>query len=148
MVQFSATVYSPRLVMWIARDPVLSHAVGVFSATFLYAIAALEWLDRNNSGKVPFISSLVVIMLLLTSVGMFVGLIHRIGRLQISRMLIFTGNQGRKVIEKLYGPLVPSPNATQPHCYRTMVPEQTLFHHGQPRSLESVNVNRLVKLAM
>jgi uncharacterized membrane protein len=30
MVQFSATAYSPRLVLWIARDPVISHALGIF----------------------------------------------------------------------------------------------------------------------
>jgi uncharacterized membrane protein len=147
MVQFSATAYSPRLVMWIARDPVLSHAVGVFSATFLYAIAALGWLDRNNSRQVPFISALVVIVLLLASVGMFVGLIHRIGRLQINRMLVFTGDQGRQVIEKLYGPLGSSSNKIPQDGFRALVPEQTLLHHGEPRSLESVNVNRLVKLA-
>jgi uncharacterized membrane protein len=35
MVQFSATAYSPRLVLWIARDAVISHAIGVFIATFL-----------------------------------------------------------------------------------------------------------------
>jgi uncharacterized membrane protein len=147
MVQFSATAYSPRLVMWIARDPVLSHALGVFSATFLYAIAALEWLDRNNSRRVPFISSMVVIVLLLTSVAMFVGLIHRIGRLQINRMLIFTGDQGREVIEKLYGPLGLSSGEIPIGSLHTLVPEQTLFHDGQPRSLESINVKRLVKLA-
>jgi len=146
-VQFSATAYSPRLVIWIARDPVLSHALGVFSATFLYAIAALKWLDRNNSRRVPFISSLVVIVLLLASVGMFVGMIHRIGRLQINRMLSFTGDQGREVIEKLYGPLGPSSNRIPTDGLHTRVPEQTLLHHGKPRSLESVNVNRLVKLA-
>src|SRR5262247_2021976 len=27
MVQFSATAYSPRLVLWFARDPFLSHAL-------------------------------------------------------------------------------------------------------------------------
>jgi predicted membrane protein DUF2254/transposase IS66-like protein len=56
MVQFSASAYSPRLVLWIARDPVMSHALGVFTATFLYAIAALTGLDRNGSGHVPIIS--------------------------------------------------------------------------------------------
>src|SRR6476646_766019 len=137
MVQFSATAYSPRLVMWIARDPVLSHAVGVFSATFLYAIAALEWLDRNNSRRVPFISALVVIVLLLTSVAMFVSLIHRIGRLQINRMLIFTGNKGREVIEKLYGPLGPSLNKIPQDDFRAPAPDQTVLHYGEPRSLES-----------
>ena len=53
MVQFSATAYSPRLVLWIARDPVISHALGVFTATFLYAIAALVGVDRSGSGRVP-----------------------------------------------------------------------------------------------
>jgi uncharacterized membrane protein len=98
MVQFSATAYSPRLVLWIARDPVMSHALGMFTATFLYAIAALAGLDRNVSGKVPFVSAGVVVVLLLASVGMFISLIQRIGLLQVSRMLIFTGHQGRRVI--------------------------------------------------
>ena len=57
MVQFSATVYSPRLVSWIERDPVMWHALGTFTATFLYAIAALAEVNRNNSGKVPFVSA-------------------------------------------------------------------------------------------
>src|SRR5271165_1927245 len=96
MIQFSATAYSPRLVRWISRDPFMWHAVGVFTATFLYALAALSWVDRNESGKVPFISSWLVLGLLLASVAMFIGLIQRIGLLQINRMLNFTGDQGRR----------------------------------------------------
>jgi uncharacterized membrane protein len=57
MAQFSASAYSPRLVLWIARDPMMSHALGMFTATFLYAIAALAGLDRNVSGKIPFVSA-------------------------------------------------------------------------------------------
>ena len=110
MIQFSATAYSPRLVLWVSRDPFMWHAVGVFTATFLYAIAALAWVDRNGSGKVPLVSSLVVIGLLLASVAMFVGLIQRIGLLQINRMLKFTGDQGRAVIETVY-PQIDSPVA-------------------------------------
>jgi uncharacterized membrane protein len=41
MVQFSATAYSPRLVLWLARDRVMSHALGVFISTFLYALIML-----------------------------------------------------------------------------------------------------------
>ena len=51
MVQFSATAYSPRLVLWIARDPVLWHAVGIFSATFLYSIAAIAWIERDGTAR-------------------------------------------------------------------------------------------------
>ena len=32
MVQFSATAYSPRLVLWIARDRAMMHALGIFTA--------------------------------------------------------------------------------------------------------------------
>jgi uncharacterized membrane protein len=49
MIQFSATAYSPRLVLWISRDPVISHAMGVFTATFVYALAALA----GSIGKAP-----------------------------------------------------------------------------------------------
>ena len=130
MVQFSATAYSPRLVMWIARDPVLSHALGVFSATFLYAIAALSWLDRSNSRKVLFISAWAVTALLLASVGMFIALIQRVGLLQINRMLFFTAQQGRKVIENLYGE--PGPSSGKSQVFRSIKarPTQVLLHRG------------------
>ena len=93
MVQFSASAYSPRLVLWIARDPVMSHALGTFTATFLYAVAALTGVDRGGSGQVPYFSVWVELALLLASVGMFIALVQRIGLLQINRMLIFTGTR-------------------------------------------------------
>src|SRR5271157_3713248 len=61
MVQFSATAYSPRLVLWVARAPVISHALGIFTATFIYALAALGGVNRNGSETVPFVSAWVVI---------------------------------------------------------------------------------------
>jgi uncharacterized membrane protein len=81
MVQFSATAYSPRLVLWIARDPLVSHAMGVFTATFLYALAALAWVDRGGSGRVPLSGTVFVIALLIVSVITFIILIHRVGLL-------------------------------------------------------------------
>src|ERR1700727_2670671 len=63
MVQFSASAYSPRLVLWIARDRAMSHALGLFTATFLYALAALTGVDRNGSGKVPSASVWIVVAL-------------------------------------------------------------------------------------
>ncbi|HKV76969.1 MAG TPA: DUF2254 domain-containing protein [Candidatus Sulfotelmatobacter sp.] len=147
MVQFSATAYSPRLVLWIARDPVMSHALGVFSATFLYAIAALAGVDRNGSGKVPFVSAWVVIGLLLASVGMFVALIHRVGLLQVNRMLIFTGDQGRAVITTLYPRSKSAASATGSDDFRALPRTQTLIHHGRPRSIRAVDVGALVNLA-
>jgi uncharacterized membrane protein len=67
MVQFSSTAYSPRLVIWLSRDPGLFHSLGVFIATFCYALAALAWVDRHGSGKVPLFSTGLVILLLIAS---------------------------------------------------------------------------------
>ena len=41
MVQFSAIAYSPRLVLWLAGDPIIVHSIGIFTATFLYTLTAL-----------------------------------------------------------------------------------------------------------
>jgi len=53
MVQFSALAYSPRLVVMFASSPTLYHTLGVFFATFIYALVALIWTDRGGSGTVP-----------------------------------------------------------------------------------------------
>lgn len=147
MVQFSATAYSPRLVLWVARDPVLWHSIGIFTATFLYALAAVAWVDRGGSGKVPFLSAWLVIVLLLASVVMFVALINRIGMLQINRMLIFTGDLGRRVIEKMYPPLETPVAIAQPEEFVNLPVSQTLVHTGRPRALQALDVPALLALS-
>jgi len=146
MVQFSATAYSPRLVLWIARDPVMSHAIGVFTATFLYALAALAWVDRSGNGRVPVVGIGVLGGLLVVSVIMFIGLIQRVGRLQVTRMLIFTGDQGREIIENLYPPLdaPASPGSAELPKSPCL---QTLLHHGHPRVVQAVDVAALMGIA-
>ena len=147
MLQFSATVYSPRLVLWIARDPVMAHALGVFVATFLYSIAALAGVDRNRSGTVPITSVCVVVVLLLASVAMFVALIHRIGLMQINRMLVFIGNQGRRVIETLYAPLQPTSSDSEIVLGESLSTTQIVIHRGSPRTIQAVDVHSLLELA-
>ncbi len=147
MVQFSAMAYSPRLVLWVARDPVMSHALGVFSATFLYALSMLGWVDRSASGKVPLVSGWMVVALLLASMGMFIALIERVGFLQVSRMLIFTGDQGRKAIAELY-PSTKSIAATAVTADHHKLPlTQTLAHSGRPQVIQAIQVKALVELA-
>jgi uncharacterized membrane protein len=147
MVQFSATAYSPRLVLWIARDPVMSHALGIFTATFLYGVAALAGVDRMGSERVPFFSVWVEFALLLASVGMFIALIHRISVLQVNRMLVFTGDQGRKVISTIYPTFSSTVSVNGPDDFAALPRTQTLIHHGGPRSIQAIDVAALVNLA-
>src|SRR5262245_43708102 len=148
MVQFSATAYSPRLVLWVARDPVVSHALGVFTSTFLYALIMLGWVDRNASGKVPLISGWMVFILLLASMALFIALIERIGLLKVSRMLIFTGNHGRKAIDELYTPKKSRLVSIEQSAYRAMAVTQILSYVGRPQVVQAVQADALVKLAV
>jgi uncharacterized membrane protein len=147
MVQFSATAYSPRLVLWIARDPVMSHALGVFVATFLYVVAASSGVDRFGSGKVPLVSVVIVFVLLLASVGMFVAIIHRVSRLQVNRMLVFTGNQGRLVIGDLYPEPASFVSERAGSDFRVGAASQTLVHHDRPHCIQSMDIDGLLHLA-
>src|SRR5215467_14966678 len=146
MVQFSATAYSPRLVLWIARDPVVSHALGIFTATFFYALTALAWVDRGGSGRVQLSSLWIVVVLLLASMAIFISLIHRISMLQINRMLVFTGDQGRKTIAVLYPPIETLIALSGSETDRTPS-SQTILHHGKPQFVQSVDVQALMELA-
>src|SRR5215471_11120045 len=147
MVQFSATAYSPRLVLWVARDPVVSHALGIFIATFLYALIMLGWVDRNASGKVPLISSWMVFVLLLASMAVFIALVERIGLLKVSRMLIFTGNHGRAAIAELYSADGSGSTGSATQDYRKLGLTQTLTYSGRPQVIQAVRVASLVELA-
>ncbi len=145
MVQFSATAYSPRLVLWLSRDPLISHALGVFMATFLYAVSALAWIGRGAQ-TVPFLSAMVVVALLLASVAMFVALIQRVAFLQVSHMLAFTAEQGRTVIDAVYPPLEAEPSGPKRHAIITP-PDQLCHYHGRPLAVQSVDLEALADLA-
>lgn len=146
MVQFSAMAYSPRLVVWVARDAVMSHSLGVFSSTFLYSLSLVAWVDRDSLGKVPLISGWLTFGLLLASMGMFVALIQRIGLLQVNRMLVFTGDQGRWAIAELYAspPAASSPPA--PDLGRLPV-TQTLTYTGRPQVIQHIDFDELARQA-
>jgi uncharacterized membrane protein len=147
MVQFSAVAFSPRLVLWIARDRVIWHSLGVFTATFLYSIAGIAWLDRNQSGKVPLLSGWLVIVLLLASVGMFIALVERVALLQVNRMLSFAGDCGRDVIERIYLPFGTRGSIVTPEEFQKLPVTQTLLQSGRPLAIQSIDDSSLLRLA-
>jgi uncharacterized membrane protein len=147
MVQFSATAYSPRLVGWFAGSAMMRHSLGVFTATFIYSLAALAWVDRGGSGKVPAVTAGVAILLLLVSVVFFVLLVERLSMLQIARVLAYAGDQGRAVIERDYAPLGEgAPEAGGVTADELPPVSQVLTHRGGPAVIQEVQLKRLVAL--
>ena len=152
MVQFSAIAYSPRLVLWFARDRMLFHALGVFTATFVYALFTLAWVDRGGSAKVPLFSTLLVGIMIIVSMLMFARLMQRLGDLQIGNVLHLVGDRGRAVIAEMFRRLDGASAATRrpesAAAYRRLGPAiQTVKYLGKPRTIAKLDVDSLVVLA-
>lgn len=153
MVQFSAIAYSPRLVAWFGRDPVLFHALGLFTATFFYAIATLAWIDRGGNGTVPLFSVLFVTVLLILSMMVFAKLVQRLNDIQITNVLHFVGQQGREVIRAMF-PRLDAPAGATPESWRAAVEAaqqrpvtQTLRYSGEPLTVARFQIGALVRQA-
>jgi uncharacterized membrane protein len=147
MVQFSATAYSPRLVSWLAGSAIMNHSLGIFTATFIYALGALAWVDRGGSATVPLLSVWLAIVLMMVSVVFFVMLVERLGMLQIARVLAYTGDHGRAVIERNYAPLQ-GPESEEANGGEELPSvSQVLVHRGGPAVIQAFDVRRLVALA-
>ena len=147
MVQFSATAYSPRLVTWFAGSAMMSHSLGIFTATFLYAVAALAWVDRGGTGKVPFLTIWCAVVLLLASVVFFVLLVEKLTMLQISRVLAYAGDRGRAVIERDYAPLGVGGPEARGAADGLPAERQVVLHRGGPAAIQKIDVPGLVALA-
>jgi len=153
MVQFSAIAYSPRLVLYFARNPSLFHSLGVFVATFVYALCELAWVDRGGSGKVPLWSSLVVVALVIISMLLFARLIQRLNDLQISSVLKTIGDRGRAVIRGTFLRLDEASAAGETHAPGAIdaahpgPATQTVTYTGEPRVIAELDIPRLVRLA-
>ncbi|WP_440641408.1 DUF2254 domain-containing protein [Bradyrhizobium sp. PUT101] len=145
LVQFNAVVYSPRLVVWFARDRLLFHSLGMFVATFMYSLSTLAWVDRQGAQGVPFLSAAIVAAMLVASVLMLAQLVQRLNNLQIMRVLQALGDTGRQVIVSTYQavPWRTSGNAARAQDFQG-TPELTVKHAGNPQSVTSIDIARLV----
>jgi len=145
LVQFNAVVYSPRLVVWFARDRLLFHSLGMFVATFMYSLATLAWVDRQGTQGVPFLSAAIVAAMLVASVLMLAHLVQRLNNLQIMRVLQSLGDTGRQVIVSTYQAAQWSTSGkTSGMQGKTARSELVVRHVGNPQSVTSIDIARLV----
>src|SRR5215213_3448495 len=150
MTQFSAIAYSPRLALLFVRDPTLFHTLGFFTATFIYSLWTLAWVDRAGSGSVPLFSVLLVVVMVIVSIVLFSILIQRLNDLQISNVLHFVGDKGREVIREMFRRLDETSVAQKTIMTKvaaeiaTVPVTQTLSYSGSPRAVARFDVKTIV----
>jgi uncharacterized membrane protein len=151
-VQFNAIAYSPRLALWFADNPRLFHALGIFMATFVYTLWMMAWVDRNGNGKVPLISSILVVVLLIGSTYVFTLLMRGLSELQITNTLHWIGSKGRVIIADMY-PRLDRPASERETATgladdaRKRPVSQTVRYFGEPRTIAKIDTANLVRMA-
>jgi uncharacterized membrane protein len=148
-VQFSAAAYSPRLASILFERPHVFHALGIFFATFTYALAALNWSGRDGSDSAPLLSTIIVGILMVISMLAFAWLIHSIRDLQIQWVLDAVGSKGRSIVEAM-PPMDPESQESAAAGVPPLPPDpslQVIVHDGRPRVVAEFDLRALLDLA-
>lgn len=102
VLQLTSSQFSPRVLRTFLRDRQTQLSLGVFVATFVYAVMVLRTVDSSDGARfVPAVATTVGVVLLLVSVGVFVGYIHHIATaIQVSSLIRAVGDETRAAIDR------------------------------------------------
>ena len=105
VLQLASSQLSPRVMRTYLRDRTNQIVLGLFIATFLYALLVLREVRSPVTGVafVPAIGVSVAFLLLLASVGAFVYYIHHMAQsIRAATVLRSVANETRQTISRLY----------------------------------------------
>lgn len=139
--------FSPRILRTFVRDRTIQWSLGIFVATFVYAMTVIRTvLGTNADGAfVPRIAVTVAFLLVLASVGFFIVYISHIANMiRVSSIIATIGEQSRRLIEDRYpaGPPPPTPTPTP-----TLPDTATVVANRRPGVVVSVNERGLTDQA-
>ncbi|HUF75095.1 MAG TPA: DUF2254 domain-containing protein [Longimicrobiales bacterium] len=96
--------FGPRLVRSFMRDRANHFVMGVFIATFIYALIILGAVESGDErGFVPRLSVQFGVLLVISSAGFLIFFIHHIAlSIQADHVVAALGDEVRGVLERLY----------------------------------------------
>ncbi len=148
-VQFGSSQFSPRMLRRFLRDPSTKISLGVFMATFIYALLVLRTIGTAaDPDFVPDNSISAALALLLLSMAMFLRLISRTTQgLRVAAVLKDLGKDGAAVMRRVYPEAGPDgPEEAEPAVRAGDTP-RVVDYRDEPAVLQSVDARGLVELA-
>ena len=102
VLQLTSSQFSPRVLRTFLRDRQTQASLGVFVATFVYAVMVLRTVDSSeDEAFVPAVATTAGLVLLLLSVGVFVGYIHHVATaIQVSSIVRSVGDETRALLDR------------------------------------------------
>ena len=145
VVQFGSTAFSPRLLRVLRGDTVPRAALGVFTATFLYALVLTQNIENDF---VPTLSLMTALLLLLASVAMLLALLYRLTEtLRASAVIQEVGRRGRKVIESAYPEPFMDAALDRLPVEPTAAPIEVILYEGRSAYLMTIDREAVAEVA-
>lgn len=105
VLQMASSQLSPRVMRTFLRDRPNQLVLGVFVATFVYALLVLRRITDNPGGDpfVPALSVWLAVILVLVSIGLFIFYIHHMAQaIRPVAVMQRVANETRDAIKRLY----------------------------------------------
>jgi uncharacterized membrane protein len=146
VLQLSSGQFSPRVLRMFLGDRTIQFALGIFVATFVYAMVVHRAI-RGTTGPdafVPRIAVTVAFGFVLASVGLFIHYIAHIANLiRVATIITYIGKQSRRVLAAHYPPDTPPPGSPPP----LLVESTRTIAAPHAGVVVSVNAHALTRLA-
>ncbi len=149
-VQFGSSQFSPRMLRRFLRAPTTKISLGVFMATFIYALMVLRTIGlANRPDFVPDISITISLWWLLLSMVMFLRLISTTTQgLRVAAVVRQLGRDGATAIRRFYpdpiDPVAAEDTAAEPPWSGPA--RLVAFQGDRPGVLQSVDAAGLVRM--
>jgi uncharacterized membrane protein len=117
VLQLTSSQFSPRVLRTFLRDRQTQLSLGIFVATFVYAVTVLRTVSAvEDNTFVPAVATTAGLLLLLVSVAVFVSYIHHIATaIQVSSIMTAIGDETREAIKTRYpSDTTPGPSPVAP----------------------------------
>ncbi|HET9455991.1 MAG TPA: DUF2254 domain-containing protein [Candidatus Limnocylindrales bacterium] len=146
VLQLASNQLSPRVTRTFLRDRKNQAVLGVFVATFLYALLVLREVRSTQGAEfVPSIATWVAFALLIASVGAFIFYIdHMAHAMRVSTVIANVADETRAALDRTYPEPVgsaPPPDLPVPKV-TSIVPAA-----DRPGTIQGVDLERLTQIA-
>lgn len=145
VLQLASGQFSPRVLRMFLRDRTIQLTLGVFMATFVYAMVIERTIGGGSQGKafVPRIAVTVAFVFVLASVGLFIRYLSHVANLvRVATIIAEIGHESRAHFVHRY-PADQPPSGPAPD-----LPTAVHTHNSEePGVLVSVNSPALIELA-
>lgn len=145
VLQLTSSQFSPRVLRTFLDDRGNQLALGIFVATFVYALTVMRVVRAADEGVafVPRISVTFAFALVLASVTVFIYYIHHISHsIRVASIVTAIGDETRRALDKQY-PVDPRPEPAAPE----RGPLCRIVHSPRPGVLAAIDTVALVRRA-